>query len=99
MILVLWHHQRIKRHPPSLPSERDKMVADMRNHYLKNRINGRRIEMPIFNREDLEGWFYRAEIYLSMNEYSEEEKLKIVRLYFKGRALKWFKWYNNREPF
>lgn len=80
-------------------SRKDKMVAYMRNHYWENRINDKRIEMPIFNGEDPEGWFYRVEIYLSINEYSEEEKLRIARLYFEGRALKWFKWYNDREPF
>lgn len=72
---------------------------DTRNHYLENRINGRKIKMPIFYGEDPEGWFYRAELYFSMNEYFEEEKLRIIGLYFEGRAFKWFKWYNDNEPF
>lgn len=34
---------------------RYEMVVDTRNHYLENRINGRKIKMPIFYGEDPEG--------------------------------------------
>lgn len=53
---------------------RDKMVTYIQNQCLENRSNGRKIDMPIFYGKDSEAWFYRAELYFSMNEYSEEEK-------------------------
>lgn len=49
--------------------------------------------------EDPERLFTKVELYFSINDYFEEEKLRIVKVYFDRRALKWFKWYNDREPF
>lgn len=80
-------------------SKKDSGVAYVQNHGFENRNNRRKIEMPTFYGEDPEWWFYRGELYFSMSEYFEEEKLRITGVYFEGRTLKWFKWYNDWEPF
>lgn len=48
---------------------------------------GRRLEMPIFEGKDLDGWIFRAERYFIVNQLSELEKLESVALYFDGLAL------------
>ncbi|KAA0031734.1 uncharacterized protein E6C27_scaffold696G00010 [Cucumis melo var. makuwa] len=53
--------------------------------------------MPVFNGEDPDGWFYRAEHYFQMHLLNEREKLKIAVLSLEGKGLSWFRWTENRK--
>ncbi|TYK03081.1 ty3-gypsy retrotransposon protein [Cucumis melo var. makuwa] len=65
----------------------------------QERIKFKKLEMPVFNSEDPEGWFYRAEHYFQMHLLSEREKLKIAVVSLEGRGLSWFRWAENRKRF
>ena len=53
--------------------------------------------MSVFNGEDPDGWFYRAEHYCQMHLLNEREKLKMVVLSLEGKGLSWFRWTENRK--
>ncbi|TYK10338.1 Retrovirus-related Pol polyprotein from transposon 297 family [Cucumis melo var. makuwa] len=53
----------------------------------QNRIKFKKLEMPVFNGEDPDGWFYRAERYFQMHLLNEREKLKIVVVSLEGKGL------------
>ncbi|TYK05726.1 ty3-gypsy retrotransposon protein [Cucumis melo var. makuwa] len=65
----------------------------------QERIKFKKLEMPVFNGEDPEGWFYRAEHYFQMHLLNEREKLKIAVVSLEGRGLNWFRWAENRKRF
>ncbi|KAA0051937.1 gypsy/ty3 element polyprotein [Cucumis melo var. makuwa] len=65
----------------------------------QDQIKFKKLEMPIFNGEDPDGWFYRAEHYFQMHLLNEHEKLKIVVVCLEGKGLSWFRWAENRKRF
>ncbi|KAA0037917.1 ty3-gypsy retrotransposon protein [Cucumis melo var. makuwa] len=65
----------------------------------QKRIKFKKLEMPVFNGEDPEGWFYRAEHYFQMHLLNEREKLEIAVVSLEGRGLNWFRWAENRKRF
>ncbi|XP_010501828.1 PREDICTED: uncharacterized protein LOC104779138 [Camelina sativa] len=59
----------------------------------------RLLELPLFDGEDAEGWLTRVEQYFELSEFSEEEKLRAVRMCFTNDALSWYHWERDRHPF
>ncbi|WZY88783.1 hypothetical protein YC2023_045518 [Brassica napus] len=59
----------------------------------------RRMDIPTFDGTEAEGWILRVEEYFELGEFTEEEKLRLVRLCFTGDALVWYRWERNRFPF
>lgn len=60
---------------------------------------GRRLEMPIFTRENPDGRIFRAELYFNINDLTEEERLAAARVSVDGDALSWLQWTETRAPF
>ena len=60
-------------------------------------MRGQRLEMPLFEGDDLDGWVFRAERYFAVNHLADAEKLDSVALCFKGAALAWFQWEQRRR--
>lgn len=58
----------------------------------------RRVEMPVFDGENPDGWIFRAERYYAMNRMTEREKLDIAVVSLEGEALAWFQWEDGRSP-
>ncbi|KAL0545922.1 hypothetical protein IC582_015819 [Cucumis melo] len=65
----------------------------------QDRIKFKKLEMPVFNGEDPDGWIYRAEHYFQMHLLNEQEKLKIAIVSMEGKGLCWFRWAENRKRF
>ncbi|KAA0034006.1 ty3-gypsy retrotransposon protein [Cucumis melo var. makuwa] len=65
----------------------------------QDRIKFKKLEMSVFNGEDLEGWFYKAEHYFQMHLLNEHQKLKIAMVSLEGKGLNWFRWTENRKRF
>ncbi|WZY77143.1 hypothetical protein YC2023_023527 [Brassica napus] len=59
----------------------------------------RRIEIPLFTGEEAESWVLRVEQYFEIGEFTDEEKLRAVRICFTGDALPWYRWERTRNPF
>ena len=55
-------------------------------------VQGRRLEMPSFEGENLDEWIFRAKRYFTINQLSEEEKIELAALCFEAGALAWFQW-------
>ncbi|XP_052196517.1 uncharacterized protein LOC127803919 [Diospyros lotus] len=58
---------------------------------------GRRLEMPLFEGVNPDGWVFRAERYFAVNQLSDAEKLDSATLCFEGVALAWFQWEQRRQ--
>lgn len=58
----------------------------------------RKLELPIFSREDPMGWIFRVERYFSLNKIPEGEKMEAVTVCLEGKALHWFQWREMRKP-
>lgn len=58
----------------------------------------RKIDMPIFEGVDPDGWVLRIERYFSFYRLTEAEKLEAVVVALEGDALRWFYWENKRRP-
>ncbi|TYK01506.1 gypsy/ty3 element polyprotein [Cucumis melo var. makuwa] len=65
----------------------------------KDRIKFKKLEIPIFNGEDPDGWFHRAEHYFQMHILNELEKLKIAVVSLEGKGQSWSRWAENRKQF
>ena len=50
----------------------------------------RKLEMPLFDGLNSDGWIMKAERYFSVNRLSNEEKLEAAILAFEGDALLWY---------
>lgn len=59
----------------------------------------RKLKIPIFDGESAESWVLRVEQYFELGEFSEERKLRVVRMCFDGEALMWYRWERDRNPF
>lgn len=58
----------------------------------------RKLDMPIFEGTDPDGWILRIERYFSFYRLTETEKLEAVVVGLEGDALRWFQWENKRRP-
>lgn len=54
-------------------------------HY---RVGSRKLEIPLFNGDEVQGWFIRVDRYFRVNEVKESEKLNAVVIALEDRALK-----------
>ena len=50
----------------------------------------KKIEMPIFNNEDIDSWLFRAEWYFQINKLCESEKMVVSTISFEGPTLNWY---------
>lgn len=57
------------------------------------------MELPLFDGEQADSWVLRAEQYFELSEFTEEQKLKAVRMCFVEDALLWYRWERDRDPF
>lgn len=58
----------------------------------------RRLEMPISEGDDLDGWIFRVERYLRLNQISEEDKVKAAIVCFDDKGQAWYKWEEKLRP-
>lgn len=61
-------------------------------------IKGRKLEIPVFDGQDPDGWIMRAERYFKLNPLSDEEQIEVAIIAFEGDALRWFQWEHRRQP-
>lgn len=73
---------------------RPEKPPDDRDGYLM-----RKIKIPTFDGEEAESWVMRIEQYFELEELTEAEKLRSVRMCFLGEALVWYCWERERHPF
>lgn len=59
----------------------------------------RRIKIPLFDGENSESWVVRLEQYFELEDFTEEQKPKAVRMCFESEALMWYRWERGRNPF
>lgn len=59
----------------------------------------RKMEIPLFDGENVESWVLRVEQYFELGDFTEGEKLRAVRMCFDGEALSWYRWERDRHPF
>lgn len=59
----------------------------------------RRMEIPLFDGTEAEGWILRIDQYFEIGDFTEADKMRAVRLCFTGEALSWYRWERNRNPF
>ena len=52
----------------------------------------RKLEMPVFDGTNPDGWILKAERYFGLNQFSNDEKLEAAVVAFEGDALLWFQW-------
>ena len=60
-------------------------------------IWGRRVEMPVFEGGNPEGWIFRAWKFFYVHRLTEAEKVDVAALSFDGEALAWFQWEDHRR--
>ncbi|KAL0740429.1 hypothetical protein Bca4012_081942 [Brassica carinata] len=58
-----------------------------------------KMEILTFNGEDADEWVLRVEQYFEIIDFTEEEKLRDVRMCFVGESLLWYRWERDRNPF
>lgn len=58
----------------------------------------RKLDMPVFDGEDPDGWILRVERYFAFYRLTEEEMLEAVGVAMDGDALRWYQWENKRRP-
>ncbi|EXB30871.1 hypothetical protein L484_012401 [Morus notabilis] len=55
-----------------------------------------RIEIPLFNGEDLHGWLFRLERYFQVQRVDDAEWVAATMIGLEGRALNWFQWMESK---
>lgn len=58
----------------------------------------RKLDMPIFDGNDPDGWILRVERYFEFYHLTENEMLESVAVALEGEALRWYQWEQNRHP-
>lgn len=59
-------------------------------------LGKRRLELPVFTREDAYGWIIRVERYIWLNGVREEEKLDAMVLTLEDWVLNWYQWWEEQ---
>lgn len=66
----------------------------------RNRENWlKKMEMPIFEEDDVYGWIARAERFFRIGQYAEDKKMSVDYVSLAGRVLRWYNWEVQRVPF
>lgn len=68
------------------------------NGYVQGNWKYRKLDMPIFDGSDPDGWILRVERYFGFYKLTEAEMLDAVVVALEGDALRWYQWENNRHP-
>lgn len=58
----------------------------------------RKLDMPVFDGTDPDGWILRVERYFGFYRLTEDEMLEAVVVAMEGDALRWYQWENKRHP-
>lgn len=58
----------------------------------------RKLDMPVFDGTDPDGWLLRVERYFQFYRMNEGEMLDAAAVAMEGDALRWYQWENNRHP-
>lgn len=58
----------------------------------------RKLDMPLFDGENPDGWILRAERYFNFYKISETDKLEATVVALESDALLWFQWEHSRRP-
>ncbi|XP_024017591.1 uncharacterized protein LOC112090471 [Morus notabilis] len=77
-------------------TETDYRPAEWREGGSCTEFRTRRVEMPVFDGENPDGWIFRAERYFSLNRLTDREKLDVAVVSLEGEALAWFQWEDRR---
>lgn len=59
----------------------------------------RKLDMPMFDGSDPDGWILRGERFFDFYGLVEGEKLEAAVVAMEGDALRWYQWENKRRPF
>ena len=66
------------------------LVAKREDEQFRAESWGRRVEMPVFEGGNPEGWVFMVEKFFSIHRLTEMEKLDVATLSFDSEALAWF---------
>ena len=69
---------------------------DEKNH---DQNKFKKVEMPVFNNEDLDLWLFRADRYFQIHKLTNSDKLIVATISFEGSALNWYRAQEEREKF
>lgn len=58
----------------------------------------KKLDLPLFDGTNPDGWILRAERYFSFYRLNEEEKIEATVVALEGQALLWFQWEHRRRP-
>lgn len=58
----------------------------------------RKLDMPVFDGTDPDGWILRVERYFGFYRLTEGDMLEAVVVAMEGDALRWFQWEHKRHP-
>lgn len=58
----------------------------------------RKLDLPVFDGTNPDGWILRAERFFHFYRLSEEDKLEAAVVALDGDALLWYQWENRRQP-
>ena len=57
----------------------------------------RKLEMPLFDGTNPDGWILKAEHFFHFNQFSNEEKMEAAVISFEGDALLWYQWESKKH--
>ncbi|KAL1350524.1 hypothetical protein AAHE18_06G030600 [Arachis hypogaea] len=66
---------------------------------VRRKEENRRVELPMFDGDDVCGWLVQIERYFRLTHITSREKLDYVMLAFHGEALTWLEWWEENTPF
>ena len=58
----------------------------------------KKLDLPVFEGQNPDGWILRAERYFSFYRLGEDEKLEAAVVSLDGDALLWYQWEHQRRP-
>jgi len=81
--------------------ERRERSAEIGNNFKEEeeervKMWTRRVELPVFEGMDLQGWISRAEKFFEVQEVAAKDKLKIAFITMEGNASYWFQFWKQK---
>lgn len=64
----------------------------------RNSWRHKKLDMPLFDGSNPDGWILRAESFFNFYGLTEEEKVEATVVALEGQALLWFQWEHRRRP-
>ena len=64
----------------------------------RNQWRHKKLDMPLFDGTNPDGWILRAERFFNFYGLAEEEKVEATVVALEGQALLWFQWEHRRRP-